>query len=138
MYFKTKLNVLFYKFRELILYGIIGGFSASVDFIIYYILTTTINFHYLISNFISIIAGITISFFLNREFNFKTKNKLIKRLLIFLTFGFLGLIISSLLLYCFIEFFNLSKIMSKILSIVLVVILQFLLNKHITFKIALK
>lgn len=125
---------LYSRFRNLILYGIIGGFSATIDFLIFYALTTFGDVFYLYANIISVTFGITISFILNRNFNFKVKDKVLKRFSIFISVGLGGLLLSSLLLYLFIDIFILEKIISKILSIVLVVVIQFFVNKFITFK----
>lgn len=129
---------LYCRFRNLILYGIIGALSASFDFLLFYFLTTTLNVYYLFANVFSVTCGICLSFFLNREYNFKVKNKFIKRLTIFFSIGFFGLIISSGLLYTFVVFLQFEKVLSKLLSIILVVLMQFLLNKFITFKKDLK
>lgn len=123
---------LFYKFRNLILYGIIGGFSATVDFLVYYLLTSYFEVFYLFANIISVTIGVIISFTLNKNFNFKVKDKIFKRFLIFVSVGFSGLLLSSALLSLFINILDL--IISKFLSIIFVVIIQFFLNKFITFK----
>ena len=133
-YINLSITGIFLKFRNLILYGIFGGIAASIDFLIFHSLTTYLQFHYLFANFISVVIGITISFLLNKNFNFKVKDKPIKRYLIFLSVGAGGLILSSFLLYLFIDILTLEKSISKFLSIVLVVGIQFLLNKYITFK----
>ena len=122
------------KFRNLILYGIIGTLSAGIDFLVFYTLTTVWGFFYLTANIFSVSIGITISFILNRNYNFKVKDNISKRFVLFISVGLSGLLLSSALLYIFIDIFTLNKIISKILSIFLVVLMQFLLNTYITFK----
>jgi len=123
-----------YKFRNLILYGIIGSFSAGIDFLVFYSLTSYLEVFYLLANIISVSIGITISFILNKNFNFKVKDKVFKRFFIFISVGFSGLLLSSALLYFFINTLTLEKNISKFLSIVFVVAIQFFVNKFITFK----
>jgi putative flippase GtrA len=125
---------LYSKFRNLILYGIFGSISAGLDFLIYTLLVETVGMHYIASNCISVLAGITTSFILNRNFNFKIKDKTPQRFSIFLIVGLCGMLLSNLILYLCIDLWGFNKIVSKLLSIVLVVIFQFLLNKYITFK----
>jgi putative flippase GtrA len=129
---------MYMKFRNLILYGIIGSFSAGVDFMIFYSLTKGLNIYYLYANVVSVTAGITISFLLNKKFNFKVEDKVVKRFLIFFAVGFSGLLLSLALLYVFIDVLALGKLISKLLSIILVVLLQFFANKFITFNKAMK
>lgn len=125
---------LYLKFRNLILYGIIGSFSSGLDFLIFTFLVQVFELQYIISNSISVLGGITTSFILNRNYNFKIKDKTKQRFTIFLTVGLCGLVLSNMILYICIDILNIDKILSKILSIVLVVFFQFIINKYVTFK----
>lgn len=122
------------KFRQLILYGIIGSFSASLDFCVYTLLIIYVGFPYLFANFCSVLIGIACSFCLNRNYNFKVKDRVKSRFVLFLTVGLCGLLLSNLILYVCVEELTINKMFSKFLSIVLVVIFQFLANKMITFR----
>lgn len=122
------------KFRNLILYGIIGGISSGLDFLIYYLLVNIVGIHYLIANTCSILIGITTSFTLNRHYNFKVKDKTKQRFVIFLCVGLFGLLLSTLILCICIQQLKLDELLSKLLSIVFVVVMQFIINKNITFK----
>jgi putative flippase GtrA len=125
--------VVYKKFRNLILYGIIGGFSASIDLLVFYMLTNILGVFYLVANIFSVTVGISISFALNKKYNFKVNDQVIKRFLIFFSIGFGGLILSSVLLFFFVDILILDKVISKILSIIFVVSIQFILNKFLTF-----
>ena len=131
---KDLIKTLYQKFHHLILYGIIGSFSSGLDFAIYTVLVQVLGVHYILANCISVVAGISTSFILNRNYNFKVKDQTGRRFGIFLCVGFTGLLLSNLILYTCINTFALNKIVSKLLSIVLVVFFQFLVNKYFTFK----
>lgn len=132
------MNIVFYnlynKFRDLILYGIIGCCASGFDFAIYSILVRYLCVHYIYANSISVLAGISTSFILNRKYNFKVKDHTIRRFSVFLSVGLLGLLLSNIILYICISLIGINELLSKFLSIVLVVFLQFILNKFITFK----
>ncbi len=132
---KSRLASLLLRYRLFITYAIIGTISASFDFIVFISLTRFISLNYMIANVISVSCGILNSFLFNRHFNFRVKSYPVKRFLIFYSIGLLGLIISSLVLWLFIEVFNINIIVSKLVTILLITILQFSLNKLITFKI---
>ena len=141
MYFCRKIifmfnliKILFYRFRHLILYGIIGSLSSSIDFCIYTFLVQIIGLQYLLGNSISILGGITTSFILNRSYNFKVKDKVKVRFVMFLTTGLCGLVLSNVILFICISSFGMNKLVSKLTSIFFVVFFQFLVNKYITFK----
>lgn len=120
--------------KEIIVYGIIGSFSAALDFIAFNVIIRYTEIYYLFANAISVTIGISSSFFLNRNYNFKVKDKAAKRFAIFYGIGILGLLLSSALLYIFIDVFFFNRILSKLLSIIIVVFFQFLANKYITFR----
>lgn len=122
------------KFRELILYGIIGVFSSSLDFSVFSVLTGFFGFHYLFANSLSVVAGIGTSFALNRYFNFKVKDKPMQRFFIFLSIGLGGLCMSNIILWVAINRFHAAESISKLFSIAAVVAIQFTLNKFITFR----
>ena len=86
------------------------------------------------ANCISVLGGITTSFILNRNYNFKVKDHAKRRFSIFLTVGLCGLVMSNIILYLCIDVWSMNKLISKLLSIVLVVLFQFLINKYFTFK----
>lgn len=130
----SHVNSLYCRFKNLILYGLIGSFCAGIDFGIFFLLHKQFGIFYLTANIISVSAGITLSFLLNRKFNFKVEDKGYIRFLIFFSIGFTGLLVSLALLYLFIDIFGLNSLFSKFLSIILVVFSQFMLNKTITFR----
>ncbi len=122
------------KFRNLILYGIIGCFAAALDFAVFTLLAKYMGVYYLLANCISVLVGITTSFILNRSCNFKVKDKVKRRFAIFLMVGLCGLCLSNLILWLGIDILHMDEIFTKLASIVLVVGFQFLLNKFVTFR----
>lgn len=123
------------KYRDLILYGIIGSFTSSLDFVVFTILSQIFGVYYLTANCMSVLVGITTSFLLNRSYNFKVRDKVVQRFLIFLSVGLSGLCLSNLILWIGIDQLQGDELIIKLLSIVLVVFFQFLLNKFVTFRV---
>lgn len=121
------------KNRELILYGIIGGSCAFLDFVIFSAFVH-IGINYLISNSIGVICGIVTSFFLNRKYNFKVTDKTERRFLLFFLVGLFGLMLSSLILYICVKQLDWNDFYAKILTIGIVSLIQFIINKTVTFK----
>jgi putative flippase GtrA len=125
----------YYKFRNLILYGIIGSFTSFLDFCIFTVLSAYVGLYYIVANCISVLVGITTSFVLNRTYNFKVKDKTKQRFAIFLTVGLCGLLLSNLILWVGIDKLHINEMITKLASIVLVVGFQFLINKFVTFRV---
>lgn len=129
------LNALYRKLRNLILYGVIGSFTSTLDFLVFTMLSKYVGIYYLIANCISVLVGITTSFLLNRAYNFKVKDKTVRRFSIFLTVGLCGMLLSNLILWVGIDKMGGDEMLVKLVSIVLVVFFQFLLNKYVTFRV---
>lgn len=128
------IKTLYSKFRNLILYGIIGSCTATLDFLIFTVLTQWTPIHYIIANIISCSSGILCSFQLNRKYNFKVTDHTIRRMVIFFSVGVFGMFLSSVILHFCIDDLHWDEIVSKLASIVIVVIIQFFLNKYISFR----
>ena len=128
------LKDLYSRFRNLTLYGIIGGFCAALDFGVYTALCHFDIMPYLWANIISIHVGIFMSFILNRSINFKVKDKTTKRFMSFYAVGLTGLGISELMLYLMVTIGGMNELLGKLISIVVVALIQFILNKFITFR----
>ena len=126
---------LYYKFRNLILYGIIGCFTSGLDFIVFTVLSKYLGIFYLVANCISVLVGISTSFALNRAYNFKVKDKTKQRFAIFLTVGLCGLCLSNLILWVGSSKVHGDYLIVKLGSIVFVVFFQLLLNKFVTFRV---
>lgn len=125
---------LYNKFRNFILYGIIGCSSALLDFTLFTVLTELCGVFYLVANCISVTCGLTNSFFLNRKYNFKVTDKTFKRAVLFFAVGYCGLAINSTLLYVFISFFHFASPIAKLCAMAIEVLLQFVVNSLVTFK----
>ena len=120
--------------RNLVLYALFGTFSASLDFCVFALLMQFFDLGYIYANIISVSCGMTLSFILNRNLNFKLKDKTSLRLVSFLIVGFTGMFLSTLILGLLFFIVPISMIYLKIFSAVLVVLIQFYLNKNLTFK----
>ena len=128
------IKTIYGKFRHLILYGIIGSFTSTLDFLVFTALTRLVGINYLVANCISVLVGITTSFCLDRTYNFKVSDKTAQRFGIFLTVGLTGLLMSNVILWVGIEKLHGDETITKLASIVLVVFFQFLFNKFVTFR----
>jgi putative flippase GtrA len=120
-------------FTQILSYGLIGMFCASLDSFVFYLLRKNALNLYL-ANFISVNIGIMTSFLLNRHFTFKVKNLIFKRGLKFFAVNYCGLLLSMGILYVGSNIMNQNDMYVKIVSIFFVALFQFTLNKLLTFK----
>jgi putative flippase GtrA len=118
--------------RKLVLYALIGLFSASIDFLVFTILVK--YFDFFISNIMSVTFGITSSFILNRNLNFRLKDKTAMRALSLFIVVLTGMFLSTLILGLLILILPINILLLKIISAFFVVLMQFFMNKLFTFK----
>lgn len=140
---------IFSRYRNFILYILIGFTGLTLDFITFVILTRYLGLHEQIVNPISMSVGITNNFFLNAFFNFKKTDSLFKRYISFYLVGVIGIFISAWFLWFFNDFLgnNVQAILDgalpflrqyriefvKAVSIIVIAIIQFFMNKRISF-----
>lgn len=124
---------LYFKNKKFIFYAFFGGMGVLTD-LSSYTLLVLISINYQVANAIGYASGTLVSFFLNRKFTFKVKDKIVKRLLSFFGVATLGYVSSAILLYISVENLNINEFVAKILTLFFVLILQYSLNKKITFK----
>jgi putative flippase GtrA len=118
--------------KQILLYGIIGGCSALLDFVLFYFLYRKLSINEFIANVITVHAGIALSFTLNRKFNFKKTDRIIFRASSFYLTGLSGLALSELLLWAGSNL-KFPVLPTKFGSIFIVALVQFTSNKLIAF-----
>lgn len=131
---KEKILSLFKKYKNFILYGVIGVTGVTIDYIGFTILTRKFETDVLIANLISVTMGIINNFVWNTFVNFKKKDKIFLRFISFFLVGIFGLGLSSGILRLFVDILGFDPLLIKFLSIIVVVITQYFLNKNISFK----
>jgi len=124
---------------QFFLFGLIGVSNTLISYVLY-LFFLSIHLHYLIGNALAFIISIFNSFYWNNKYVFKSKDKTSKKsqLMIlgrtFIVYGFSGLILSTMFLYIFINYFQVSKYIAPFLVLFITVPLNFVLNKIWAFK----
>jgi len=113
---------------------VMGLTAASLDTITYYLLTRSTHLNEYLANFIGINIGISVSFYLNAFYNFKKTDKLKARAAKFFLVGYVGLLLSMIILYLGTRVLIINDIYVKVGSIFVVAAFQFVLNKLFTFQ----
>lgn len=119
--------------REVFLYGVIGGSTASLDVLLFQLLYSA-GATLFVANFISVNIAIATSFTLNAKYNFRKTDDLAKRASKFFSVGYFGLLISFALLWLGVEVMHLDELYVKVFSVLVAAAVQYLLNKFLTFR----
>ena len=119
--------------KQFILYGIIGGTAAVIDFSIFISLSRTLlSENPALSNVFAGVISFCFVFICNAFFNFKKKDKLFVRLLLYMSIVVCGVVFSTLVIHLLQDYVNLSLLKAGL--ILFVAFFQFLFNKNVTFK----
>lgn len=121
-------------YRNLLMYGLIGGGAVAVDLGLFWLIDRTTSLDPVANNVISVFFAMVFSFFMNAHFNFGTKDKILKRFLSFVAVSSVGLVISSIMLKVMIDVLDMDPVLVKTLTLPVVFGVQFLLNSFITFR----
>lgn len=126
---------------EFLRYILVGGSAFVLDFLIMYICNEYIfKGHFLyISVFLGYFIGLVYNFLLSCAYVFKDgfkkiKDKEIKCFIIFTLIGIIGLILTEILMFIFVDLVNINYMISKVVTGIIVVFWNYIARKIIIFK----
>jgi len=120
--------------RQFLIYALIGGSGALLDYAIFLVLLHGTSWHYLLINILSTSLGITNNFILNCWLNFKVRDRLLLRFASFYAVGLVGLAAASLLLYLQVDLAGFPAGPAKLGTLIVVVLVQYNLNRTTSFR----
>lgn len=133
-----KIKELLVKYKELILYCIVGFATTVVAFVTLYLFEHVLSIRLEIANVLSWICAVLFSFVLNKLVVFESKEKNTKKTLKELG-QFIGARIASLLvdeaiMIIGVRVFNLNTYIVKCISEVFVIVINYFFSKFVIFK----
>ena len=122
--------------KQFMRFGVVGVANSLLDFSVFFLLHRTLEFGYVSANGGAWLLAVSFSFFGNKFWTFRAHAvNAGKQYIRFLVVSCIGLGISTLLLYAFIEFGGLAATIAKVLCIVVVAFWNFYANKFWTFNV---
>ena len=135
---------LFVRYREIIMYLIVGGATTVINWGSYYLFTDFLSFELNIANITSWIISVTFAFFTNKLYVFQSKHLDIKTMTKeFSAFvgsriftGIIAWILFPILLYLGIDRFIIETpgMLAKIITSVVEIVLNWVLSKYFVFR----
>lgn len=120
---------------QLIRYTFVGGFAFLVDFTILFLLTDYIGINYLISAFFAFVIGLLTNYLLSRKWVFRDSyinNKYVE-FSFFALIGFVGLLLTEVLMWTFTDMMGVYYIISKLMVTIIVYLWNFFARKFLIF-----
>lgn len=122
--------------KQFIIYIVFAILCTLLDFFVLFILKEFFDFYYLFATIIGYVSGMFLSYFLNKVYNFKNKNrKLIRQFTLFAFVSLTGLGLTQLVIWSLVEFAHFDYRIAKVISIFIVFFSSFYGHKKITFSI---
>ena len=124
-------------FKQFFKFGLVGVVNTLINYFIYAILTY-LGLFYLFSNVIAFAISMVNAFYWNNKHVFKENRENRKAInsvfRMVVSYAFSGLVVSSALLYIFVDMLKISEYIAPFLGLCITVPLNFVLNKFWVFK----
>lgn len=136
----NKLTELFKKYKEIILYLIIGGLTTALNIAAYWVFATPLNLNTVLSNILAWAVGVLFAYFTNKLFVFESKSFkpsiFFKEFLLFVLARVTTGVIDTGIMYLFVDILLLTQheMWIKLASNVIVIILNYVFSKLIVFR----
>ncbi len=128
-----QIDFIFYRFRYLINYIIIGVFSILVELLIIHLLQK-VEIIFLFKVFIGFLGNLLFSFFLNTRLNFKVpRNKNLRTFIIFSIISGFAFGINLLLIKIFSDVWTISYSYLRFITAAIVFLLSYTIHRKVTF-----
>jgi len=111
-----------------------GLLAAAVEYMLLVALTEWVGLWYLTSNSIAYISGFLISFLLNRFWSFKSKDNIVKQLVLYGILFAINFVLTNALMYALTSILGILYLISKIFVMGIVVIWNFIIYKKIIYQ----
>jgi len=135
-----KIKSLIIKYREIILYLIVGFLTTLISLAVYYLCTATVldpnnPFQLQVANVISWVAAVVFAFFTNRIFVFRSKSKkILKEAVAFFLARIGSLLMDMAMMFVMVSLIGMNDRIAKVITQVAVIILNYVLSKFFVFK----
>lgn len=129
---------LFNKYKELIMYGIMGVLSTIINIVVFTLCEKLFGISALIANIIAWVVAVIFAYITNKLFVFESKsfNKdvLIKEMISFTSARIFSLLLEEVIIYVMIDIMSINSLIVKVFSNIVVIIVNYIFSKLFIFK----
>ncbi len=121
--------------QDFSLYLIVGGVATITEWVLFYILNSNLNLHYIIATTIAYILSTLVNLVAGRILVFKdTKISLTNEVLAIYMVSILGLLMNILIMWFLVSIFSFKEMLSKVFATGIVFAWNFIIRKLIIYK----
>ena len=133
-----ELKKMFIKYREIIVYLIVGGMTTVVSFLSYFLFSYICSINYLVSNFLSWVCAVAFAYITNKIWVFQNHNfhfsYIKKECISFVGSRVATLLIDMIIMFAMVSLLHTNDLIAKVVVQVVVTILNYLFSKFFVFK----
>lgn len=136
--FWERLWELYYKYKEIFNYIIVGVFTTLISLVSYFIFSRIFdisnNFYFILCNTLSFILSVSFAYFTNKKYVFESRNKGFMEFIKFVFSRIVTYLIDLLLMFIIVKVILLNNDISKLIVQFIVFVLNYVFSKLIVFK----
>lgn len=123
------------NFRDFTLYFIVGGVATITEWIVFFILDSKMNCHYLLATAIAYIISTFVNWAVGRLLVFKTTNQpLWKEITSIYVASIIGLMMNMAIMWFAVEVLSIIEMISKVIATCIVFLWNFIIRKLVIYK----
>lgn len=118
-------------FGQIVRFAFVGGLSTGIDFGLFLFATEIMGIPYYVSNVISFMVSLTVSYILSMRYVFKAKEgeSLARQAAMFFALSIIGLVLNQLILVLLTDVLGVYYVLSKVTAIAVVMVWNFVSKK---------
>lgn len=136
--FINKIFALFKKYKEIILYLIVGALTTAISIFVQWIFTYPLPLHTFFATLISLFISITFAFFTNKIFVFESKTKgkkaFLHELYLFYSSRAFTAIVELIAMPLLVDVCHFHPMITKAVVSIVIIILNYVFSKFIVFR----
>lgn len=127
---QEKLRAAAVKYREQLVYLVVGVATTAINYIIYGVLTGPMHIHYIVSNVIGWVGAVAFAYFANGKWVYRSvEGRGPKEAAAFVGSRLFSLGLETALLFLLVDLLQLDKMLAKLAVAVLVVVVNYLTGR---------
>lgn len=123
------------KFKDIFLYGIVGGIATLAEWAFFYVMNDGLQFHYMLATTLAYIGSTFVNWLAGRLIMFKeSKTGILKEIFLVYAASVIGLLANLGIMWVMVDIININEMISKMAATVLVFAWNYVIRKKLIYR----